>query len=214
MQPKTQKQSLTQARSVDVIQLWIAKDYLDVGDEGNNFAYQVYWEKDDNLYWCKQLGDERIQIGNMAYKKNTDYERQRKYREKYILPDDVIMGFWEAKLRKLICETNIVIRMYSNLYLNQELSYDDLKAEAKNMYDKLKNEYDDVFNSWWPLPDSNLKDYAKQSFDLAIDIQELLYLLQSDKGEKWVMDNFGLKLRQYYKSVEKWKRTKKNCVQS
>lgn len=209
LQPKTQKQSLTQARSVDVIQLWIAKDYLDVGDEGNNFAYQVYWEKDDNLYWCKQLGDERIQIGNMAYKKNTDYERQRKYREKYILPDDVIMGFWEAKLRKLICETNIVIRMYSNLYLNQELSYDDLKAEAKNMYDKLKNEYDDVFNSWWPLPDSNLKDYAKQSFDLAIDIQELLYLLQSDKGEKWVMDNFGLKLRQYYKSVEKWKRTKK-----
>lgn len=59
------------------------------------------------------------------------------------------------------------------------------------------------------MPDSNLKDYAKQSFDLAIDIQELLYLLQSDKGEKWVMDNFGLKLRQYYKSVEKWKRTKK-----
>lgn len=187
-----------------VVQIWIAKDYLDVSDV-KNFAYQVYWEKDDNLYWCKQLGISRVQIGNMAYRKNTDYERQRKDREKYILPDDLIKEFWKTNLKKLIVETESVIYAYSNFYVNKELSYEDLRKKARDAYSKLKDVYRTVVEVWFPLTDSDLKDYSKQSYDLAIDIQELLFLLNSDKGEEWVIGNFKLKLMKYYRSIEAWK---------
>ena len=65
IQPETQRQWITQEQPVDVVQIWIAKDYLDVSDI-KNFAYQAYWENDDILYWCKQLGTSRVQIENMA----------------------------------------------------------------------------------------------------------------------------------------------------
>lgn len=204
IRPETQKQWITQEQLVDVVQIWIAKDYLDVSDV-KNFAYQVYWEKDDNLYWCKQLGISRVQIGNMAYRKNTDYERQRKDREKYILPDDLIKEFWKTNLKKLIVETESVIYAYSNFYVNKELSYEDLRKKARDAYSKLKDVYRTVVEVWFPLTDSDLKDYSKQSYDLAIDIQELLFLLNSDKGEEWVIGNFKLKLMKYYRSIEAWK---------
>lgn len=204
IRPETQKQWITQEQLVDVVQIWIAKDYLDVSDV-KNFAYQVYWEKDDNLYWCKQLGISRVQIGNMAYRKNTDYERQRKDREKYILPDDLIKEFWKTNLKKLIVETESVIYAYSNFYVNKELSYEDLRKKARDAYSKLKDVYRTVIEVWFPLTDSDLKDYSKQSYDLAIDIQELLFLLNSDKGEEWVIGNFKLKLMKYYRSIEAWK---------
>ena len=38
-----------------------------------------------------------------------------------------------------------------------------------------------------------------------IDIQELLFLLNSDKGEEWAISNFKLKLIKYYRSMEAWK---------
>ena len=118
IRPETQKQWITQEQPVDVVQIWIAKDYLDVSDI-KNFAYQAYWENDDILYWCKQLGTSRVQIENMAYRKNTDYERQRKDREKYVLPDDLIKEFWKTNLKKLIVETESVIYAYSNFYVNK-----------------------------------------------------------------------------------------------
>lgn len=204
LQAKSQKQQLTQDQLVDVVQLWIAKDYLDVED--SNFAYQVYWEKDDSLYWCKQLGDTRVQFGNMAYRKIQAYERQRNYREKYTLPDNEIKQFWTTNLKRLIVDTEKVIYEYSNLYLNNELPYERLKEKAKVTYCGLKDVYKDVFEAWWPLPDSDLKDYTKFSNELATDIQELLFLFDSDKGEEWVINNFKLKLERYYKSVEKWRK--------
>lgn len=36
-------------------------------------------------------------------------------------------------------------------------------------------------------------------------IQELLFLLNSDKGEEWAISNFKLKLIKYYRSMEAWK---------
>lgn len=204
IQPETQRQWITQEQPVDVVQIWIAKDYLDVSDI-KNFAYQAYWENDDILYWCKQLGTSRVQIENMAYRKNTDYERQRKDREKYVLPDDVIKEFWKTNLKKLIVETESVIYAYSNFYVNKELSYEDLRKKARDAYSKLNDVYRTVVEEWFPLTDSDLKDYSKQSYDLAIDIQELLFLLNSDKGEEWAISNFKLKLIKYYRSMEAWK---------
>lgn len=204
IQPETQRQWITQEQPVDVVQTWIAKDYLDVSDI-KNFAYQAYWENDDILYWCKQLGTSRVQIANMAYRKNTDYERQRKDREKYVLPDDLIKEFWKTNLKKLIVETESVIYAYSNFYLNKELSYEDLRKKARDAYSKLNDVYRTVVEEWFPLTDSDLKDYSKQSYDLAIDIQELLFLLNSDKGEEWAISNFKLKLIKYYRSMEAWK---------
>lgn len=55
LQLESKKVWLIKNKTVDVIQLWIAKDYMDVSSENNNFAYQVYWEVADDLYWCKQL---------------------------------------------------------------------------------------------------------------------------------------------------------------
>lgn len=106
----------------------------------------------------------------MAYRKNTDYERQRKDREKYILPDDLIKEFWKTNLKKLIVETESVIYAYSNFYVNKELSYEDLRKKARDAYSKLKDVYRTVVEVWFPLTDSDLKDYSKQSYDLAIDI--------------------------------------------
>ena len=88
-----------------------------------------YWEKDDSLYWCKQLGDTRVQFGNMAYRKIQAYERQRNYREKYTLPDNEIKQFWTTNLKRLIVDTEKVIYEYSNLYLNNELPYERLKEK-------------------------------------------------------------------------------------
>ena len=204
IRPETQKQWITQEQPVDVVQIWIAKDYLDVSDI-KNFAYQAYWENDDILYWCKQLGTSRVQIENMAYRKNTDYDRQRKDREKYVLPDDLIKEFWKTNLKKLIVETESVIYAYSNFYVNKELSYEDLRKKARDVYSKLYDVYRSVVEEWFPLTDSELKDYSKQSYDLAIDIQELLFLLNSDKGEEWAISNFKLKLIKYYRSMEAWK---------
>ena len=178
---------------------------MDVGSEGNNFAYQVYWEVADDLYWCKQLGDKRIQLGNIAYRKNENYEKERENREKYILPDNMIIDFWTQNLKKLIVETEHVIYMYSNFYVNKEMSYDDLRKEANITYCKLNDTYKEVEDAWWPLPNSDLKDYALCSNNLAVDIQELLFLFNSSKDEEWVIDNFKLKLENYYRSVEKWK---------
>ena len=141
----------------------------------------------------------------MAYRKNTDYERQRKDREKYVLPDDVIKEFWKTNLKKLIVETESVIYAYSNFYVNKELSYEDLRKKARDAYSKLNDVYRTVVEEWFPLTDSDLKDYSKQSYDLAIDIQELLFLLSSDKGEEWAISNFKLKLIKYYRSMEAWK---------
>ena len=39
----------------------LLKDYLDVSDI-KNFAYQAYWENDDILYWCKQLGTSKFRL--------------------------------------------------------------------------------------------------------------------------------------------------------
>lgn len=72
-------------------------------------------------------------------------------------------------------------------------------------YSKLNDVYRTVVEEWFPLTDSDLKDYSKQSYDLAIDIQELLFLLNSDKGEEWAISNFKLKLIKYYRSMEAWK---------
>lgn len=205
LQPKSKEAWLIKNKTVDVIQLWIAKDYMDVGSENNNFAYQVYWEVADDLYWCKKLGDKRIQLGNIAYRKNKNYEKERENREKYILPDNMIIDFWTKNLKKLIVETENVIYMYSNFYVNKEMSYKDLRKKANMTYCKLNDTYKDIRDAWWPLPNSDLKVYASYSNDLAVDIQELLFLFNSSKGEEWVINNFNLRLEKYYRSVEKWK---------
>lgn len=205
LQPKSKEAWLIKNKTVDVIQLWIAKDYMDVGSENNNFAYQVYWEVADDLYWCKKLGDKRIQLGNIAYRKNKNYEKERENREKYILPDNMIIDFWTKNLKKLIVETENVIYMYSNFYVNKEMSYKDLRKKANMTYCKLNDTYKDIRDAWWPLPNSDLKVYASYSNDLAVDIQELLFLFNSSKGEEWVINNFSLRLEKYYRSVEKWK---------
>lgn len=53
--------------------------------------------------------------------------------------------------------------------------------------------------------DSEEIQQEEKEDDLAIDIQELLFLLNSDKGEEWVIGNFKLKLMKYYRSIEAWK---------
>lgn len=100
---------------------------------------------------------------------------------------------------------SVHIYAYSNFYVNKELSYEDLRKKARDAYSKLNDVYRTVVEEWFPLTDSDLKDYSKQSYDLAIDIQELLFLLNSDKGEEWAISNFKLKLIKYYRSMEAWK---------
>lgn len=82
-------------------------------------------------------------------------------------------------------------------------------CHADSNYGSEKQKFDtdkaikDIYQSG--ITDSDLKDYSKQSYDLAIDIQELLFLLNSDKGEEWAISNFKLKLIKYYRSMEAWK---------
>lgn len=205
IRPETRKQLITEQQPVDSVQLWVAKDYFDVGYDRKNFAYRVCWDKNSDLYWSNQLGKDRIQIGNMAYWKNTDYNTERENRKKYVLPDNVIKKFWSDTLYKLVTETESFLYEYNNYYLNKEISYVELKAKATVLYRKLGEEYKNAFHAWWPLPDSSLKEYSKQSSDLALDIQEMLFLFLGDKGEDWVIDNLKLKIENYYKELHRWK---------
>ena len=61
------------------------------------------------------------------------------------------------------------------LNCNKELSYEDLRKKARDAYSKLKDVYRTVVEVWFPLTDSDLKDYSKQSFIQSIS--ELATLL-------------------------------------
>ena len=195
------KQKRTSRQAIDSIHLWIGKDILDM--EERNYKYLARWDKSNEQYWCKNLGKQRIQYGKYAYKVNTDYERVRKNRIQYTLPDKTIWEFWNENIAVLVKQTELAINKFGQ-FNNHEITYQEAIEFAIKIREGLYNSYKDAFESWFPIPGSILTEFCKLSYELATEVQGLLFAIDKEKKEDYTLSNFEINQKRYYEILNKW----------
>ena len=197
----TSKQWITLNQPIDVIQLWIGMDCLDI--EERYFKYRAVWERDNSQYWCNNLGTNRIQHDDIAYIINEEYERSRENRLKFVLPDYELRQFWDKNIRDIIIESEQFIKSFRD-FENKEITFDCVQKEARIVAKKLSNSYESVFQAWFPLPGSELREFNDLSHQLVAQLQGLVYLCSSNKSEKYIVDNYKIDLANYYQLLNSW----------
>ena len=197
----TPKQKMTEHQEVDVVRLSIGNDMLDA--EEAYWEYSAVWESNKEFRWGNKLGNKKVRSGNITYAKQENYEQLRHNRLAYVYPDNELREFCNQNIDVLVKKTELVISEFRN-YENEDSSFEQVQKMAKNIAVELDEVYDKSFNAYFSLPGSELKEFSDLSYNLAVLLKEMLWLLTLEKSEESLIANYKIKLAEYYEKLNRW----------